>query len=106
MKFMIEYLVRGAGLSFEQNMEGGQALLTAFSKWKPEDGLKVHAFVGKVSGLAGYVLVEADDAKAVQSFVSKFGFWNDVNVVPVADIGESVAISQASIAWARAASKP
>ncbi len=106
MKFMIEYLVRSAGLTSEQSMNDGQTLVTAFSKWKPEDGLKVHAFVGKVSGMAGYVLVEADDAKVVQSFVSKFNFWNDVNVVPVTDIAESVAIFQASMAWARAASKP
>jgi hypothetical protein len=106
MKFMIEYQIRSAGLTYEQSIANGQALLTAFSKWKPEDGLKVHAFLGKVSASAGYVLVEAEDAKAVQSFVTKFSYWNDVTVVPVTDIGDSVAIAHASLAWAQTASRP
>ena len=45
MKYMIEYTVRTAGLSHDQNFAGSQALLNAFGKWKPEDGLTVNAFV-------------------------------------------------------------
>ena len=37
MKYMCEYTIRTAGLSFDQNIAGGEALLTAFSKWKPEE---------------------------------------------------------------------
>ena len=83
-------------------MEG---LLTAFGKWKPEEGLGIQAFVSKVSGNGGYVLVEANDPKVVASFVSKFNYWNDVDVVPVIDIGEAVQIGQSSLAWARNSSK-
>jgi len=103
MKFMIEYQIRVSGLTAEQNIANEQALLNAFGKWKPEDGLKVHVFLGNVSGSGGYVLVEADDAKIIQSFVSKLTFWNDVTVVPVTDIGDSVAIAHASLAWVQAA---
>ncbi len=105
MKFMIEYQIRNSGLTAEQNIANDQALLTAFGKWKPEEGLKVHAFLGNVSGSGGYVFVEADDPKIVQSFVSKFAFWNDITVVPVTEIGDSVAIAHASLAWVRAATK-
>jgi uncharacterized protein DUF3303 len=105
MKFMVEYHIRSAGLTYDQNIANQQALLTAFSKWKPEDGLKVHAFLGKVSASAGYVLIESNDEKVVQSFVSKFQYWNDITVVPVTDIGDSVAIGHASLAWASTASK-
>jgi hypothetical protein len=105
MKFMIEYQIRNSGLTAEQNFANDQTLLTAFGKWKPEEGLKVHAFLGTVAGSGGYVLVEADDAKVIQSFVSKFTFWNDVTVVPVTEIGDSVAIAHASLAWAQAAAK-
>ena len=59
MKYMIEYTIRNTGLTYEQNFAGAEALLTAFSKWKPEDGLSIHAFVSNVSGTGGYVLVEA-----------------------------------------------
>ncbi len=34
MKYMIEYSVRSAGLTHEQNFANAEALLVAFSKWK------------------------------------------------------------------------
>ena len=105
MKYMIEYEIRTAGLGHDQNFDGSQALITAFSKWKPEDGLTVHAFVSNLGGTGGYVLVEASDPKVIVSFVSKYNFWNDVEVVPVVDVGEVVPIASASLDWARNASK-
>jgi hypothetical protein len=105
MKYMIEYAIRNTGLTHEQNFAGTEALLTAFSKWKPEDGLTIHAFVSNVSGTGGYVLVEAGDPKVVASFVSKYNYWNDVDVVPVIDVGEAVTVAQSSLAWARTSSK-
>ena len=105
MKYMIEYTIRAAGLTHAENFAGAEALLTAFGKWKPEDGLTVHAFVSNLAGNGGYVLVESSDPKVIVSFVSKYNFWNDVNVVPVVDVGEVVPIAAASLAWARSASK-
>jgi hypothetical protein len=105
MKYMIEYTVRTAGLTHDQNFAGSEALLTAFGKWKPEDGLTVNAFVSNLAGNGGYVFVEANDPKVIVSFVSKYNFWNEVNVVPVVDIGEAVPINAANLAWARSASK-
>jgi hypothetical protein len=48
--------------------------------------------------------MSADDPNVVLSFVSKYFAWNDVDVIPVVDVAESVAATSASIAWARAAS--
>ena len=79
--------------------------MTAFSKWKPEEGLKIDAFLAKVEGSGGYVSLEANDAKVVQSFVAKFTFWNDVKVVPVVDIADGIGNAQAAIAWASMATK-
>lgn len=107
MKYMLEYTVRTTGLSFDQNFSGSQALLTAFSKWKPEEekGLSILAFVANLAGRGGYILVETNDPKIITTFVSKYNFWNDVNVVPVLDIGESVPINASSLAWAQSASR-
>ena len=102
MKYMIEYEIRTAGLTHEQNFANRQALLTAFGKWAPEDGLTVHAFVANLQD-GGYVLVEAADAEVVLSFVSKYFYWNDVEVVPVVDVERSVAVSSESLEWARSA---
>ena len=103
MKYMIEYEIRTAGLSHDQNLANQAALLNAFGKWKPEEGLTVHAFVANLNN-GGYVLVEAADAGIVLSFVSKFFYWNDIEVVPVVDVAEAVTTGVASLAWARAAS--
>jgi hypothetical protein len=105
VKYMIEYTFRTTGLTHDQSFVGVEALLTAFGKWKPEEGLSIQAFVSKVSGTGGYVLVEAGDPKVVSSFVSKFNYWHDIDVVPVIDIGEAVSIGQSSLAWARSSSK-
>jgi Protein of unknown function (DUF3303) len=105
MKYMIEYKIRTTGVSHDQNFASLEALIAAFSKWKPEDGLTVHAFVSDLAGIAGYVLVEANDPKVIVSFVSKYNFWNDTKIVPVVDVAEVVPLNAASIAWARSASK-
>jgi len=57
MKYMCEYTIRTTGLSFDQNIAGGAALLTAFSKWKPEEekGLTIHAFVSDLAGRGGFI---------------------------------------------------
>jgi hypothetical protein len=59
MKYMIAYSVRSAGLTHEHNFANAGAPLTAFSKWKPEDGLVIDAFVSNVAANGGYVLAEA-----------------------------------------------
>jgi Protein of unknown function (DUF3303) len=104
VKYVLEYKIRTAGLSHDQNFASQEALINAFSKWKPEEGLTVHAFVGNVAGTGGYVLVETAEPGVVQSFVSKFTYWNDIEVVPVVDIAEAVTTATESLAWARAAS--
>jgi hypothetical protein len=103
VKYMLEYEVRTAGLSHDQNFANQEALLTAFGKWQPEEGLTIHAFLGNLAN-GGYVLVEAAEARVVQSFVSKFIYWNDIEIVPVIDIAETVGTAAESLAWARAAS--
>jgi hypothetical protein len=104
MKYMIEYAIRTAGLSHEENFAKQEALLNAFGKWQPEEGMTVHAFVSRLSGDRGYVLVEADDPKVIASFVSKYTYWNDAEVVPVVDVQEIVPINSESLAWARSSS--
>jgi hypothetical protein len=104
MKLMIEYEIRTAGLNHDQSFANQEALLNAFGKWRPEEGLTVQAFVSKLNN-GGYVLVEAVDAGIVHSFVSRFLYWNDVEVVPVIDFTEAVTTGSESLAWARAASK-
>lgn len=102
MKYMVEYTIRNAGLSHDQNMKDQEALLGAFSTWQPEDGLTVHAFVANLTN-GGYVLVEADDPNVVSLFVGKFVYWNDVEVVPVVDVTDGVTTANSALSWTKAA---
>ncbi|MGP8064537.1 MAG: DUF3303 domain-containing protein [Acidimicrobiales bacterium] len=102
MKYVIEYEIRTAGLTYDQNFANQDALLKAFGKWTPEDGLTVWAFVSNMNN-GGYVLVEAADPGIVYSFVSKFVYWNEVKVVPVFEVADVVAIGTKSLSWARTA---
>jgi prophage DNA circulation protein len=104
VKYVLEYKIRTAGLSHDQNFGNQEALINAFGKWKPGEGLTVHAFVGNLAGDGGYVLVEAAEPGVVQSFVSKFTYRNDIEVVPVVAVAEAVTAATESLAWARAAS--
>ena len=52
MKYMIDYKIRTAGVSHDQNFASLEALINAFSKWKPEDGLTINAFVSDLAGVA------------------------------------------------------
>ena len=107
MKYMCEYTIRTTGLSFDQNIAGGAALLTAFSKWKPEEekGLTIHAFVSDLAGRGGFILVETNDPKAVTAFATKYNYWNDVKITPVIEVGEMVPISASSLEWAKRSSR-
>jgi hypothetical protein len=55
---------------------------------------------------SGYALVEADDPALVASFVSKFFYWNDVEVKPVLDIEQMVSIGSVSMTWAQENAAP
>ncbi len=74
MKYVIEYDIRTAGLTHDQNFDNQDALLKAFGKWSPEEGLTINAFLSTLNN-GGYVFVEADDPGVVYSFVSKFTAW-------------------------------
>jgi hypothetical protein len=94
---MLEYTIRTGGLTYEQGFANSQALLNAFSKWKPEEGLTVHAFEpGRYRRLRPG---RSQRPQGVASFVSKYNFWNDIDVVPVIDVGEVAPINVASLGW-------
>ena len=66
--------------------------------------LTIDAFVSNLNN-GGYVLVQSDDPGVVYAFVSKFIYWNNVNVAPVVDVADAVATGSESLAWARSAVK-
>ena len=70
MKYMLEYKIGAAGLTHDQNFAGSEGLLNAFGKWKPEDGLTVHAFVSNLAGNGGYwsCIIQIDRGTACSTY--------------------------------------
>jgi len=99
MKYVIEYTIRRDGLAYEQTEGSLETLLKAFSKWQPEDGLKVHAFLTAIDGAGGYVILEASDPKVIATFTHKFVPWAAIKAVPVIEVAESAAIAGQTAAW-------
>jgi hypothetical protein len=104
MKFMVEWSTR-PGMTLNDDLDNREALLRAFAKWQPPEGLTIHAFVVKTEQQAGYILVEADDAGVLARFAAPFQPWNDAKQVPVIDIEDAVAVYTDALAWTRSASK-
>ena len=59
---------------------------------------------GRVS-LIEEVLLSKQAARNYYGTAPKYNYWNDIDVVPVIDVGEAVQIAQSSLAWARSSSK-
>jgi len=104
MKFMIEWSTR-PGTTLNEDLENREALLRAFAKWEPPEGLTIHAFVVKAEQQSGYILVEAEDAAVLAAFAARFQPWNDARQVPVIDIEAAVATYTEALAWTRSASR-
>lgn len=105
MKYMSVYSIRQNSTTFDQHTNGTEALVKAFSKWKPDDGLKILSFVSKLDGKSGFILMETDDPKLVASFASKFLPWSDSEIHPVIEVGEAVQVGEAARAWVTSAVK-
>ncbi|WP_456738318.1 MULTISPECIES: DUF3303 domain-containing protein [unclassified Bradyrhizobium] len=63
--------------------------------------MTIQAFVSNLMGDGGYVLVETNDPTVIVSFVSKFSYWTDAEVIPVIDVREAAATGAGSLEWAR-----
>ena len=104
MKFMVEWSTR-PGTTYEDTLTNEEALIRAFAKWAPPEGLTIHSFVMKVGAPSGYILVEADDPRLLAEFAAQYLAWNDAAYVPVMDVGDMVGVYTESLTWARSAAE-
>jgi len=100
MKFMVEWSTRPAP-TYEEGIANEEAIIRAFSKWSVPEGVTIHAFVAKVEGPAGYILLDCDDAAILTKLAAQFMTWNDARYVPVIDVQEAAAIYGEGVAWAK-----
>lgn len=66
--------------------------LTVFSKWAPNPGVTFHQFLSRIDSGGGYAVVETEDPKLIAHDMAIFGAWFEMQVHPVLEIADGVAI--------------
>lgn len=102
MKFMVEYETR-TGSTHEETAENYDSLLKAFSTWQQPEGLTISAFVTRIDGAGGYLVVDVDDPLVLARFVAQFLRWNTVVCHPVVDVEAAVGFVEYGLEWAKSA---
>lgn len=101
MKFIVQWNSR-LGTDPEDNVEATESLLQAFSGWTPPESVTISEFVARVDGRGGLIIMETDDAAAIDLLVAQYAPWFDYDVHPVLDVADGAAQAAAGVAWARA----
>jgi hypothetical protein len=102
MKFMVEYETR-TGSTHEETADNYDSLLKPFSNWQQPEGLTISAFVTRIDGLRGYLIVEVDDPLVLTRFIAQFRRWNTAVCHAVVDAEEAIGSVQYGLDWAKSA---
>lgn len=96
MLFQVNYTARvgGSAADIEASSKRGLAL---YGKWTP--GFEVKSFHIRADGKGGTIVVETDDVGTIVDSVSKFNSINEVEIVPIMDVGEALPIYSEALAW-------
>ena len=102
MKFIVQWTVR-PGSDPADNVKSSESLLKAFGSWTPPAEWTISEFINRVDGRGGLLICETDDLASIDRAVAQYLAWLDYDIIPVVDIGDSVANIAAGNAWARSA---
>ncbi|MFT3853041.1 MAG: DUF3303 family protein [Ilumatobacteraceae bacterium] len=71
-----------------------------FARWTPADGFEIKAGWTSANNDGGYLLLEVADVERLLEFSTQFRDLNDeLDVMPVVDLGVGVATVQRAYAW-------
>ncbi len=96
MKYVVSWTYKWNG-SAAENEASIERALQVFAKWTPPASATFHQFVGNLDGTGGFAVVETDNPMDVANGPSRFGFFADYQIVPVADITEAVQAFQEGV---------
>lgn len=96
MKYVISWTYKWNG-SATENEVGVRRALEVFGKWTPPATSTFHQFVGKLDGTGGFAVVETDNPMDLADAPSRFGFFADYQIYPVADMDETVQAVQRGV---------
>ena len=92
MKYVISWIAKpGMG-----EAEAARSL-QVFGKWSPSDKVTFEQFLGRADAKGGFAVVTTDDINAVAHDMAIFGTWFDMDVVPVIEVGDQVAITSEAL---------
>jgi len=78
----------------------GRLAYERFAKWTPSEGFEIKAGWTSASNDGGFLLLEVADVATLLDFSAKFKDLNDeLEIVPVVELGEGVSIAMKAYAW-------
>ena len=98
MKYVVSWTYHWNG-SAAENEAGIDRALEVFAKWTPPASTTFHQFVGKLDGTGGFAVVENDNPMDLADAPSKFGYFAEYRIDPVADIAETAQVFQQGVAF-------
>ncbi len=96
MKYVFSWTYKWNG-SAAENEAGFERALQVFAKWTPPAGTTFHQFVGKLDGTGGFAVVETDNPMELADAPSKFGYFAEYRIDPVADMTEAAQVFQQGV---------
>jgi muconolactone delta-isomerase len=97
MKYVVSWNERPHGSAIEYE-NAQKRILGTFQHWQMPESIDVQQFLVRVGDYGGYMIVETDDAKALQKLTSSFPAFQ-FRVESVLDISEAVPVELEAIAW-------
>jgi muconolactone delta-isomerase len=97
MKYMVTWSERPMGSALEYEA-AQKRILGVFQRWQAPASLRIEQFLVRVGEYGGYMLVETQDAAALQKLSSTFPAFT-FRVEPVLDIQTAVQAELEAIAW-------
>ena len=92
MLIMLQYTFDGG--------PAGRKAYERFSHWSPSDGFEIKGGWTSANNAGGFLLLEVANAAVLMEFSAKFKDLNeDVQITPVVELAEGIAIVQKAYAW-------
>ena len=96
MKYVVAWTFKWNG-SASENEASMRRALEVFAMWTPPASMTFHQFVNRLDGTGGFAVVESDNPMDLADAPTKFGFFAEYQIYPVADIAEVVQAFQEGV---------
>jgi hypothetical protein len=102
MKYVLAYKARTSDTA-KGNLDASRSAQKLLTSWQPHAPEGISEWLQRVDGTGGFAVVQTDDAAALFKDMSTWSPWLEFEVIPVIDLADATAMTEAAIQAAAAA---